>query len=208
MQLASGRGESTQGVCVKKHEADVLQMSGCGERFESGGHGDMGSVGDRISVDAGGDSRERNGFESMLVGEADRFAMTARQGFGLSVLAVAIDRADGVDNVFCGKMAARGDNGLAGGKAADFADDLFALSEDGRATGAVNGAIDASAAEERGVSGVDDSVCSLARDVGRAVERDGFGVGEKEAHGKSRNECKEGDGRRQSREPEQAQGRV
>ena len=42
---------------------------------------------------------------------------------------------------------------------------LAALLEDGRAAGAVNGTVDAAAAEQRRVGGVDDRVHFLLRDV-------------------------------------------
>lgn len=158
-------------------------MGRFGERFGGGGNGDLSSVGDGISVDAGGDGWERNGFECVLVSEADRFAMTACKSFGLSVLAVAINRADGVDDVLGCETATAGDDGLAGGKTPDFGDDLFALGQDGKAAGAVDGAVDAPATEERRVRGVDDGVGGFTSDVGRAVEGNGFGVGEEEAHG-------------------------
>jgi len=47
----------------------------------------------------------------------------------------------------------------------------------------MNGAIDTSAAEERRIGCVDDSISGFFCDVGGAMEGDGFAVGEEEAHG-------------------------
>lgn len=121
--------------------------------------------------------------EFVFVGQADRFTMTACEGIGLVVPAIAIDGTYGVDDVFSGEASTGGDDGLACRKAADFGDDLFALGEDGWAAGAMNGAVDTSAAEERRVGGVDDGVGDFAGDVGGAVQRDGSVVGEEQAHG-------------------------
>ena len=65
-----------------------------------------------------------------------------------AAFAIAVDGANGVDDELCGKASAVGDDGFAGSEMADFCDDGFAFGEDGWAAGAVNGAVDASAAEE------------------------------------------------------------
>jgi len=113
--------------------------------------------------------------------------MAAGENFSLAAFAVAVDRADGVDDEFCGKASGGGDDGFAGSEAADFCHDGFALGEDRWTAGAMNGAVDASAAEERGVGSVHDGVGSFLGDVGGAVEGDGLGVGEEEAHGAENN---------------------
>lgn len=118
----------------------------------------------------------------MLVGETDGLAMRASQGFGLAAFAVLIDWADGVDDEFGGKASGAGDDGFARSQAADFGDDGFALGEDGRAAGAVDGAVDAAATEEPGVGGIDDGVGRLLGDVSGAEELDGLAVFEDEAH--------------------------
>jgi len=119
----------------------------------------------------------------MVVGEEDRFAMAAGEGFCFSTFTVAVDGADGMDDEFGGEASAVGDDGFAGGEVADFCDDGFTFGEDGWAAGAVNGAVHASAAEERGVSGVDDGVGSFFGDVGGTVEGEGFCGSEEDAHG-------------------------
>jgi len=119
--------------------------------------------------------------------------MGAGEGFRFAAFAVAVDGADGVDDELGGKASAVGDYGSAGREMAGLqsCDDGFAFGEDGWASGAVNGAVHASAAEERGVGSVDDGVGGFFGDVGGAVEGDGFVGGEEEAHGvtKSLNDC-------------------
>src|SRR5580692_7230968 len=111
--------------------------------------------------------------------------MAAGQSFGLSTLAVAVDGADGVDDELRREASCIGDDGFAGSESADFCHDDLAFGENGGTAGAVNSAVDASAAEEGGVRGVDDSVGSFFSDVGGAVEGDRFVGGEEEAHERS-----------------------
>ena len=73
----------------------------------------------------------------------------------------AVDRADGVDDVPGAQLAAAGDLGVPGGAAAEAA----ALREDRWAAGAVDGAVDTPAAEQRRVGGVDDRIRVLPCDV-------------------------------------------
>lgn len=160
----------------------MLQVARVGKGLGSGGEGDRGGFGDGISISSGGDRRKRNRLQGTLIGDADRLTMTARESFGFVVTAITINWADGMDDVFGGKTTASRDDGLAGGKASDFGDDLFALRKDGRTAGAMNGAVDASAAEERGIGGVDDGVGGFARDVGRTVEGNGFVGFEDQTH--------------------------
>ena len=85
----------------------------------------------------------------MLVGQANALAMTTRQLFRLSMFSAAIDRANGVDHVLCGKASAGSDHGLSGGQASNLAHNLPAFSEDRRTARVVNGVIDSASAQKR-----------------------------------------------------------
>ncbi|RCI09025.1 hypothetical protein L249_4974 [Ophiocordyceps polyrhachis-furcata BCC 54312] len=67
---------------------------------------------------------------------------------------VAVDGADGVNDMFGGQFVASGDPGLAGGATTDEA----ALMNEVGAGSAVDGAVDAASAHEGRVGGVDDGV--------------------------------------------------
>jgi len=79
------------------------------------------------------------------------------QGFFL-VFSILPDGPDGMDDVFRRQLAAGGDDGFAGGAATLAVADGAAFFEDGRAAGAVDGAVDAATAEQRAVGRVDDGV--------------------------------------------------
>ena len=85
----------------------------------------------------------------MLVGQADAFAMTARQSFSLATLASGIDRSNRVDDISCGETASRGDYRFTGRQTSDLSDDAFAFGEDGGTTSAVDGAVDSTSTHER-----------------------------------------------------------
>jgi hypothetical protein len=79
-----------------------------------------------------------------------------------------------------GRASGGGEYGFAGRERADFGDDAFALLQDRRPAGAVDSSIDASAAEQGRVGGVDDGFGCFLGDVGGAVELECL-IGESEA---------------------------
>ena len=85
----------------------------------------------------------------MLIGQPNRFAMTARQLFSFAVFSVAIDRANSMDDVLSVHAAASGDDGFSRRQASNSAHNLPALGKDCRAACAVNRAIDSPAAQKR-----------------------------------------------------------
>jgi hypothetical protein len=85
----------------------------------------------------------------MLIGQLDGFAMTTRQLFSFSVCSVAMDRANGVDDVPDVQPAAASDDGFSRRQTSNSAHDLPALSEYRRAACAVNRAIDSASAQKR-----------------------------------------------------------
>ena len=118
--------------------------------------------GDRVAVNAATDRRECDGLQVVGDGEAEAVAIAAGQSLRLAVVAVAVTWADGVNDVAGFQAVAVGEAGLAGGAAADCA----ALAQQVRAGGAVDGAVDASSAEQGLVGGVDDGVDREGGDVG------------------------------------------
>ena len=66
----------------------------------------------RISVSASGDRWKCKGTEALLVGQPNRFAITACQRFGFALIAAPIDRAYRMDDVFRCQSPAGGDDRL------------------------------------------------------------------------------------------------
>ena len=65
----------------------------------------------------------------MVVGDADRFAITARERFRFSDGAPSIHRTNGVHHTFRWQAAAGGYDRFAGGQGTDFSYDALALLE-------------------------------------------------------------------------------
>ena len=124
-------------------------------------HCDLGGQRDREGVDPAADRREGDRPRPGFHGELQRAAITRGQQLRLAVLAAVPHRADGVDHVARRQVVAAGQSDLAGRTAAE----RPALLEQLRAGGAVDRAVDASAAEQRRVRGVDDGVDLQSRDV-------------------------------------------
>ena len=106
-------------------------------------------------------------------GQAARVA--ARQDLRLSRSAPSPDGPHGVDDVAARKPTGRGENGFPGGKRTLLGADPPALFEDRGTARAMDGAVDAAAAQERRVRGVDDGVDVLAREVAVRPARRGSG---------------------------------
>ncbi|KAI9163809.1 Calcium channel YVC1 [Paramyrothecium foliicola] len=129
----------------------------------------------RVAIDAGADAAKGDGLDTARDGQLQALLVAAAEQ-GLAGALVLEDGADGVDDVLGGQAVAAGDAGLAGGTAAE----LRALGAQAAARGEVDGAVDAAAAEEGAVGGVDDGVDLEGGDV--AAEEadavvDGFGGG-------------------------------
>jgi hypothetical protein len=114
----------------------------------------------------------------MVVGDADRFAITARERFRFSEGAPSIHRTNGVHHMFSWQAAAGGYDGFAGGQGTDFSYDALALLKNRWAASAVDGSVYASSADERRVGGVDDGLRRLVGDIGRAMKFERLAIGE------------------------------
>src|SRR4051812_40739567 len=97
----------------------------------------------------------------MFDGKARGIAIAAGKQFVFAMMAATPYRPDSVDHMSGGKLVPAGDLGFAGRTSSQRA----ALSEQLRASGAMDGAIDASAAEQRRVGGIDDGVHLAGGDV-------------------------------------------
>ena len=100
--------------------------------------------------------------EAMLAGNGDGAAVARGQQRVLIVPASVPDRADRVDDVPCGELVTTGDLRVACGTAAE----RTALGQQFGSRATVDGPVNASPAEQRGVGGVDDRINVKRRDVG------------------------------------------
>ena len=116
----------------------------------------------RKTIDAGGNGRKGNRGEPAGLAKFDRAPITRRQRFVLALAPAVPDRADGMNHMPGRKPIAVGDLGAAGFAAMERA----AFDQKRGAGRAMDRTIHATAAEERRIGGVDDSVNAQRRDVG------------------------------------------
>ena len=147
---------------AEHHAADAARR--VGDLARHGADRDARRAIGREAVDAGRDRRKGDRGEPVLGRERERGAVAGGEQLLLALAAAAPDRPDRVDHVPGRKPIAAGDLGGAGGAAAERA----ALGDQFRAGGAMDGAVDAAAAEQRRVGRIDDGVDVERRDVGDA----------------------------------------
>lgn len=114
-----------------------------------------------ITVNAAAYSRKRNTLQALLCGQLQAVFIGAGEQSRFTVRSVAVDGADGVDDMPGFEIAAGGDYGFACGAAADDA----ALGHNGGSSGAVNGPVNAGAAREPAVGGIDNGVRVFTGDI-------------------------------------------
>src|SRR5215831_5812542 len=142
------------------------------DRGADGRYGDLRGQFDRIAVDAGADAREGQRGEAMLPGELDGGAIARGEELGLALAAATPDRADSVNHVSRGEAIAPRDPGLASLAATEAATLLQEL----RPRRAMDGAVHAASAQQRGIGRVDDGMHREGGDVGvDGVESGGHG---------------------------------
>ncbi len=83
----------------------------------------------------------------MLVGQPHGLMMTTGQRFGFAMVAAAIDRTHGVDDMFDCQLSARGNDCMSDGQSSNFADDLTAFGENRWPSSLMNRTIDSAAAQ-------------------------------------------------------------
>jgi hypothetical protein len=145
-------------------EHDPPDAGRAGDLRGRGADGDARSARGRKPVDAGRDRGERDRVQAMLGGQGERGAIAGGEQCLFAQVAAAPDRSDRMDDVPGLEAVAAGDLGGAGVAAAQG----LALGQQLRAGGAVDGAIDAAAAEQRAVRCIHDGVDVECRDVGDA----------------------------------------
>src|SRR5213078_1434951 len=116
----------------------------CREEARDRAEGDGSGLGDREAIGAGRDGRKRDRPEAVLDRDLEAPAVGAREQLRLPVPAVAVDRADGVDDEAGRQPPAARRLGVAGGAAAE----LAALGQDRGSAGAVDRAVDPAAAHQ------------------------------------------------------------
>src|SRR3954462_4461731 len=121
-----------------------------GQRVARRSNGDRGSELDGIPLGAGRDRGEGEGPAAELVSQLDRARVTGSEQLCLACSAAVPDRTDGVDDVTCRQVPSTGRLRVARLAAAEPA----ALVQDRRAAGAMDGPVDAAAAEQGRVGGV------------------------------------------------------
>ena len=102
MKSFGGALVGAHGRNVKQHEAAEIHVLGGRKSFQRGGNCDRRRVAHRIAVgpvEIAGNAKE---LRAMLVGHSHAFMMTTGQRFGLAMLAAAIDRTHGMDDVVGG----------------------------------------------------------------------------------------------------------
>src|SRR6266403_3353650 len=140
------------------------------QSFDDGANCDFSGLVNGVAKGAGGYRRQGQGFYSVIVGHADALTIATGERFGLVLLASSIHGANGMNYIFGGQSSAGGDDSFAGGQRAVLGHDAVALVQDRGAARVVNRSIHATATEQRGIRGVDDSFGSLLGDVGGALE--------------------------------------
>src|SRR5437588_12543546 len=131
-------------VVAECNEKDAVDRVAVREHAPRLADGDVCRGIDRIAVDAATDGRKRNRSDAVLDGHLETAPVARRQQVRLPMRAATPDRTDGVDNELRRQAEAGSDLRVAGVAAAEEA----AGGDELGAGGAVDGAIDASSAEE------------------------------------------------------------
>jgi len=116
------------------------------------------------SIDAGRYRRKSDRCEAVVGGKLESGAIAGGEQFVLARLSDVLDRANGVNDIRCRQPIAARDfrrTGVAAAERSTVGQQLWS-------SGAVNGAVDPAAAEQRPVGGVDDRVGGKRRDIGDA----------------------------------------
>ena len=124
-------------------------------------HGNPRRAVHRKTIRAGADGRKRHGLDAVLFDQRETTPITTREQVVLAVLAAVPDRADGVNDPPGWKFAAPGDFGQTRRATAERA----AFRQQFRSGRPMNGAVHATAAEQRRVGGIHNRIHALLRNV-------------------------------------------
>jgi hypothetical protein len=147
------------GKAAEHHPRDVRRRS---QRFGNGGNRDACRTIGGEAIDAGGDCREGHRRQRVGLTQFERAAIAGGQQSILAGVAAMPDRPDGMDHMPGRQPVSPGDFGIAGGAATQ----RTAFGQQFGAGAAMDGAIDAAAAEQRRIRGVDDGVNAQTGDIG------------------------------------------
>ena len=142
----------------KDHFIDLILAC---EEFSSGFYSDLRSFLEWVAVGAATDRRKRYGLDSVFHRDLQRIPVAICQGFGLAMFPATPDRSDGVNDESSGQTMAMRDFRFARFAAAK----RTAFREQFRSSGAMNRAIDSSAAEKRRIRHVHNRIDLDLRDI-------------------------------------------
>src|SRR5262249_4286293 len=154
-QLFSSVRIGLESPLVEENKTDQLDRSRRLKKISNGADGDLRRRIHWIAECSGRDRREAHAGAVFAVGLFNGVAVAALKYLWLIGHAALPHGADGVDHVSRFQLCAGSGNGLACGQCAALFADPFALFEQRRTGSAMNGAIDATAAEQGRVGCVD-----------------------------------------------------
>ena len=154
MQAAAGGREAAE-----YHARHIWRCDQC---FCNGGNRDAGRTIGGEAIDTGGDGGKGDRGKSMLPAKLDRAAIAGSEQIILALTAAVPDRPDRVDHMPGRQPVTFGDLGIAGGAATERA----AFGKQFWTGAAMDSTINAAAAEQRRIRGVDDGVNAQCGDVG------------------------------------------
>ena len=141
-------------VVGKAAEDNAGQRRRCGQRINCRRDRDPRRAVGGETIDAGGNGGKSNRGQAVGLAQFDRAAIARCQRFILALVSAVPDRANDMNHMPCRQPISFGDFGAAGLAATERA----AFGQELRPGGAMDRTIDAAAAEQRTVRGVDDGV--------------------------------------------------
>ena len=149
------------GIGIGAGKQDPAKCAAFLEMMADGGHGRPGGEVEGVTVGARADGREGDRSKSLLHGDFATTAIATREQCLLAAHPTLPDRTHGMDHVTAWQVPATGHLGMTGLATSECA----ALLEQPGSGGPVNGAVDATAAEQRAVGGIDDGIDGKCGDV-------------------------------------------
>ncbi len=119
----------------------------------------------RITVNAGGDGGKRDALNLQSIGHGDRFAMTTGQCFRLVTISTAPHGTNRVNDIFRGQAASRSSYSFSRLQPALPLDNDLAGFQNGGPSHAMNSAVHAASAHQRGIRCIHDCVTGFTRNV-------------------------------------------
>ncbi len=149
-------------VAGKAAEHHACHLSRGSQRFGDGRNRDAGCTIGRKTIDAGGNGGKGDRRQRVGLTQFERAAIAGSEQLIFAGVAAMPDRSDGMNHMLGRQPISFGDLGVAGGTTMQCA----AFGKQFGAGGTMDSAIDAAAAEQRRIGGVDDGVNAQCRDIG------------------------------------------